>query len=151
MYSYNNHTTPSWSCINQTPSMPLQFQPISNSPSVLTNWTPPYDSWLFWTNKHPGTRYLSMSAFLFTPLLATEKLSGSNVLKVIPIQVIKIQCLSHIRRPAKGTRDYLDSSWLYSNSCIWGFLLFSSIFAFQLLSCDFDCVPITQMKEVVLW
>ena len=92
----------------------LQFQSISDSLShervVLTNETPPLDSWLFWTNRHQGTRYLSVSVFLLTPLLTTEKLSDSNVLKVIPIQVTEVQCFSHMRRPARGIRAYWDPS-----------------------------------------
>ena len=56
-----------------------------------------------------------MNVFLLTPLLATEELCNPNVLKVIPIQVTVIQCLSHERRLAKGTRDCWDPSLPFWN------------------------------------
>ena len=52
-----------------------------------------------------------MSVFLLTPLLSTIKLCGSNVLKVIPIQVSEFQYLFHERRETKGVRDYWDPSY----------------------------------------
>ena len=43
-----------------------------------------------------------MSVFLLTSFCPVEKLYGLNVLKVIPIQVSEVQCLSHKRRASQG-------------------------------------------------